>query len=102
MVLEVVVLDVKRGQGPAFEAAFQQAAPIVARAPGYRSHELQKCIERPDRYVLLIRWDTLEAHTLGFRGSPDYQEWKRHLHHFYDPFPAVEHYQPVAAGAAQA
>lgn len=78
-----------------FEAAFRQASPIIASMKGYLSHELQHCIEVPNRYVLLVRWETLEDHTIGFRQSAEYQEWKRLLHHFYDPFPTVEHYELV-------
>ena len=59
------------------------------------SHELQRCVERPGEYLLLVRWRTLEDHTAGFRGSPQYQDWKRLLHHFYDPFPVVSHYEAV-------
>jgi len=62
---------------------------------GYRSHELRRCIETTARYLLLVYWDRLEDHTIGFRGSPEYQEWKRLLHHYYDPFPLVEHYSAV-------
>jgi heme-degrading monooxygenase HmoA len=60
--------------------------------PGYVRHELQRCLETPDRFLLLVWWETLEAHTVGFRGSPQYQEWRKQLHHFYDPFPTVEHF----------
>ena len=95
MVLEVAMLDVKTGQNADFEAAFQQAAPLIASIPGYVSHELQLCIENPQRYILLVQWQTLEAHTVGFRQSAQYQEWKHLLHHFYDPFPTVEHYVAV-------
>jgi heme-degrading monooxygenase HmoA len=91
-VLEVAVLDVRRGDCEAFESAFAEAERIIASMAGYQCHELRRCIERKNRYLLLVWWDTLEAHTEGFRGSPQYQEWKRLLHHFYDPFPAVEHY----------
>ena len=95
MVLEVAILDVKTGQNEEFVAAFQQAAPLIASIPGYVSHELQKCLEQPQRYILLVQWQTLAAHTIGFRQSAQYQEWKRLLHHFYDPFPTVEHYVTV-------
>ena len=91
-VLEVAVLDVRPGQSPTFETAFATAHKIIASMPGYQRHELRRCIERADRWLLLVWWDTLDAHTEGFRGSPQYQEWKRLLHHFYDPFPVVEHY----------
>ena len=97
MILESAALEVTPGQTQAFEAAFRRAQRILAASPGYLSHELQRCIERPNRYLLLVRWRTLEDHTEGFRQSEPYQEWKRLLHHFYDPFPTVEHYEPVAS-----
>jgi heme-degrading monooxygenase HmoA len=95
MILESAVLDVKPGQTREFEAAFARAAPIISASRGYLSHELKRCIENPNRYLLLVRWRTLEDHTVGFRQSAPYQEWKKLLHHFYDPFPVVEHYAPV-------
>jgi heme-degrading monooxygenase HmoA len=95
MILEVAVLDIKPGLSAEFEAAFQVAKKIIAAMPGYISHELQKCLEKDDRYILLVRWQTLEDHTIGFRQSPQYQEWRVLLHHFYDPFPIVEHYETV-------
>ena len=99
MILEVAILDVRAGLEREFEAAFAQASPIVS-TPGYISHQLQRCIETSNRYVLLVNWKSLEAHTVGFRGSPEYQRWKQLLHHFYDPFPTVEHYALVAQSAA--
>ena len=72
-----------------------RSSPIAA-IPGYRGHELQRCIEHDQQYVLLVRWDSLEAHTVGFRQSPDYQQWRALLHHFYDPVPTVLHYHAVA------
>jgi heme-degrading monooxygenase HmoA len=101
MVLEVAVLNVRAGQAIAFETAFQQAAPLMMSTPGYIAHELQKCVETPHRYILLASWQTLEAHTTGFRQSAEYQEWKRLLHHFYDPFPTVEHFAPVVRYVAE-
>ena len=100
MILEVAVLNVRPGMAGAFEKAFHQASSIISAMPGYISHQLQRCIEAPNRYVLLVNWETVEAHTVGFRGSPEYQDWKRMLHHFYDPFPVVEHYESVLSGAA--
>ena len=96
MVLEVAVLDVVTGRGQAFEAAFREAQGILAASPGYVSHELLACVERRDRYLLLVRWETLEDHTHGFRRSPAYARWKALLHPFYDPFPEVQHYTPIA------
>ena len=95
MILEVAVLDVKVCQENEFEAAFEQAQKIISSMQGYLSHQLQKCIENPNRYILLVNWQTLEDHTIGFRESELYQEWKSLLHHFYEPFPEVEHYQSV-------
>lgn len=101
-ILEVALLTVRPGQEGAFEAAFAQAAPIIASMRGYLSHELQRCIERPNGYVLLVRWQTLEDHTVGFRGSAEYQRWRALLHHFYDPFPTVEHYALVHSNQHEA
>ena len=95
MTLEVAVLNVKAGQGATFEQAFGEAQAIIAAMPGYLSHQLQRCLECPNRYILLVNWNKLEDHTDGFRLSPQYQEWKSRLHHFYDPFPSVEHYACV-------
>lgn len=95
MILEVAVLDIKPGLAAEFETAFKTASAIIATMPGYVSHELQQCIETTNRYILLVRWQTLEAHTIGFRQSPQYQEWRSLLHHFYEPFPVVEHYAAV-------
>jgi heme-degrading monooxygenase HmoA len=95
MILEAAILQVLPGREAEFEAAFRQASPIIASMPGYQGHELQKCLEVTAKYLLLVRWDTLDDHTVGFRTSPEYQEWKRLLHHFYDPFPTVEHFEQV-------
>lgn len=95
MILEVAVLDVKKGLESDFELAFTQAREIIASMPGYISHDLKNCIEKPGRYLLLVNWETLEDHTVGFRGSDEYQVWRALLHHFYDPFPTVEHYRMV-------
>jgi heme-degrading monooxygenase HmoA len=95
VILEVAILNIRPGQRPSFEAAFREAAPIIASMPGYVGHELQQCLENPDQYILLVRWKTLEDHTVGFRGSPQYQQWKSLLHHFYDPFPTIKHYRLI-------
>jgi len=95
VVLEHAVLDVKHGEEGHFEAAFQRAQTIIAAMPGFRALRLERCIESPSRYPLLVEWERLEDHTEGFRGSVAYQEWRRLLHHFYEPFPVVEHYASV-------
>lgn len=93
MILEAARLDVVPGQEAAFEEAFGQAQRIISAMPGYVDHQLQRCVEAPSRYLLLVRWRRLEDHTEGFRQSTEYQQWKALLHHFYDPFPEVEHYR---------
>jgi heme-degrading monooxygenase HmoA len=95
VILEVAVLDVRAGQGADFERAFDEAQAIIASMPGYQRHELRRCLEAGSRYLLLVWWAALEDHTVGFRGSPEYQRWKALLHHFYEPFPTVEHYAPL-------
>ena len=97
MVLEHAVLTVRPGQEPDFERAFEEATAIIAASPGFGSLRLASCLERPGRYLLLVEWATLEAHTVGFRGSPAYEEWRRLLHHFYDPFPEVDHFVDLMA-----
>ena len=93
MILEAAILDVISGREKEFEKAFIEASPIIASMKGYISHQLQHCVEAPTRFLLLVQWETLEAHTVGFRGSAEYQEWRKLLHHFYDPFPVVQHYE---------
>lgn len=100
MILEVAPLQVKPGHEEEFEAAFLQAQRIIASMPGFVSHELQRCIERSGEYLLLVRWQRLEDHEIGFRQSAEYQEWKRLLHHFYDPFPVVSHYRTVPGASS--
>ncbi len=95
MILEVAILNTEPDRADAFERAFESAQRIIAASPGYQRHELRRCLEVAGRYLLLVWWDSLESHTEGFRGSPAYREWKAALHHFYDPFPTVEHYAPL-------
>lgn len=95
MILEAVILNIKPGLEQAFEVAFKQASSIISSMNGYISHELHRCIQVKGKYLLLVRWETLESHTVGFRGSAEYQEWKKLLHHFYEPFPTVEHFDQV-------
>lgn len=95
MILEAVFLQVRKGMETEFEEAFRAASKIISSMKGYISHELQCCIEVEGKYLLLVKWETLEDHTVGFRQSNEYQEWKKQLHHFYDPFPTVEHFEKV-------
>lgn len=93
MILEVATLNVKPGHEAAFEAAMRAARALIAATPGFVDISVQRCIERTSNYLLLVRWQKLEDHTIGFRQSERYQEWREALHHFYDPFPVVEHYE---------
>lgn len=95
MILEAAILNVKPGQESAFESAFVEAKPIIASMSGFISLELQHCLEEKSRYLLLVKWQKLEDHTVGFRQSSRYQQWKKLLHHFYEPFPAVQHYEKI-------
>jgi heme-degrading monooxygenase HmoA len=101
MVLEVAVLNILPGKEHKFEAAMQEAEPLIAKTPGFRSIEVRRCLETPNRYLLLVSWERLEDHTLGFRQSKRYEPWRKMLHHFYDPFPLVEHFgEPIELGNA--
>jgi heme-degrading monooxygenase HmoA len=95
MILESAILQIRKGQSAPFEQAFRVAQVIIASMPGYISHELQRCVEREGCYLLLVRWETLAAHEEGFRKSAQYRDWKNLLHHYYDPFPTVLHYESV-------
>jgi heme-degrading monooxygenase HmoA len=97
MVLEHAVLEVMPGQEAAFEKAFAMAKTVISAAVGFRSLRLSRCLEEPNRYLLLVEWERLEDHIIGFRGSTAYQEWRSLLHHFYDPFPTVDHYEDRVA-----
>jgi heme-degrading monooxygenase HmoA len=93
MILEAAVLNVRPGQEAAFEAAMRKARPLIEETPGFISISVRRCVETPNRYLLLVSWKTIEDHTIGFRQSKRYEEWRALLHHFYDPFPTVEHYE---------
>ena len=92
MILEVAVLNIKEGRSAKYEEVFVEASKIISSMKGYISHELKKCMEQEDKYLLLVHWETIEDHEIGFRQSVEYQDWKNLLHNFYDPFPTVEHY----------
>jgi heme-degrading monooxygenase HmoA len=92
MILEAALLQVRPGREAEFEAALVKARPLIAASPGFEGLNVRKCIEAPNRYLLLVSWQTLEDHTIGFRQSERYAPWRELLHHFYDPFPTVEHF----------
>jgi heme-degrading monooxygenase HmoA len=96
MILEVATLTVKPGSEAEFERALGEARSLIAATPGFERLELRRCVETPNRYLLLVHWAKLEDHTVGFRQGSNYAEWRRRLHHFYEQF-TVEHYdEPLA------
>lgn len=95
MTLEVAILNVKQGKSEQFELDFRKAEQYISSINGYIRHSLKKCIEIQDQYILLVEWTSVEAHEVGFRKSPQYQEWKNLLHNYYEPFPQVLHYENV-------
>jgi heme-degrading monooxygenase HmoA len=92
VIIESAILSIKPGQGPAFEAALKGALPLIEATPGFLGIEIWPCVEAADQYLLLVRWDKLEDHTVGFRSSDRFPKWREALHHFYDPMPVIRHY----------
>ena len=91
-ILERAIFAIKPGQADDFEKAFAQAAPLIRAAKGCRKADMHRGIENPDTFLLLVEWDTLEDHMVGFRESRAFEEWRAILGpHFASP-PAVEHY----------
>ncbi|MEZ4879158.1 MAG: antibiotic biosynthesis monooxygenase [Chitinophagales bacterium] len=95
MIVEVAILIVKAEQISQFEQDFAIAKPYISSIKGYIKHSLLKCIEQENKYILLVEWENLEDHTIGFRQSNQYLEWKKLLHHYYEPFPTVEYYEII-------
>jgi heme-degrading monooxygenase HmoA len=95
VITEHALLEVVEGRDDEFIEAMTRAKTIIAGSPGFVSLRVERCIERSRCFLLLVQWETLEDHTDGFRGSPAYEEWRAALHHFYDPFPVVEHFETI-------
>jgi heme-degrading monooxygenase HmoA len=95
MITEIASIEVKPGVESAFEAAVKNALPLFARARGCRGMELSRSIEHPSQYRLFVSWETLENHTVDFRGSPDFQEWRKLVGHYFAGAPQVEHVTQV-------
>lgn len=96
MILEHALLPVRPGGEMEFEAAFALARPLIEASAGFIRLTLERGIESPSNYLLLVEWESVEAHQVGFRESAAYQEWRTLLHHFYEPFPIVEHFTRVS------
>lgn len=92
MIVEVAILRVRPGAINDFESEFRKASPLLAGAPGYIEHELHKCVEAADKYMLLVKWESITDHMVGFRASESCRTWQALLHPYYASAPAVEHY----------
>lgn len=93
MITEVALIEIKPGQESEFEQVFPRAEQIISQAGGYLSHTLQRCIETPNRYLLLVQWTDVEAHTIGFRQSELFTKWRSIIGPFFAQAPVVEHYK---------
>lgn len=98
MIFEIAEMEVKLGQEAEFEANVAQAAPLFKRAKGCLGLELQRSIEKPSRYRLVVQWETVENHMVDFRGSSDFQEWRKLVGHCFVSPPVIEHTARVVAG----
>lgn len=95
MFLEVAQIEVKPGSEAAFEEGVSKAGPLFQRAKGCRGMQLQRSVEFPSRYRLIVTWETVDNHMVDFRGSEDFQEWRRLVGDFFATPPAVEHTHQV-------
>lgn len=95
MIVEVAILNVIEDQTDHFERDFATASQFISAMKGYLGHTLRRCLEQRNKYLLLVNWESVEDHEPGFRQSKEYLEWKKLLHHYYQPFPTVEHYELV-------
>ena len=93
MILEAAVFNIKEGTKDDFENSFQQAQLVISQANGYLCHQLHNCLENKNKYLLLVKWQTLEDHMEGFRKSELFQQWRSIIGPYFDSPPAVEHYE---------
>jgi heme-degrading monooxygenase HmoA len=100
MIVELAQLSIAPGRELEFEGVFRTAVAAAAGSPGYLAHELRRSIENPSRYMLRIEWATLEDHTVGFRGSPAFVQWRAQVGPFFAAPAVVEHFQPVTGEEA--
>ncbi|MDP3191019.1 antibiotic biosynthesis monooxygenase [Rhodoferax sp.] len=100
MILELADISIQPGQNAAFEEAIQRGLKtVIAHAAGFEGFKVNRGIESPQRYILQIFWTTLEDHTVGFRGSPAFAEWRAIVGPFFASPPVVEHFELVAKSA---
>jgi len=98
MFLEIAQIDVKPGLEAEFEANVKKATPLFKRAKGCKGMELQRSVEKPARYRLFVRWETVDNHTVDFRGSEDFKSWRALVGHCFATPPEVEHTRQVVSG----
>jgi quinol monooxygenase YgiN len=98
MITEIAQIEIKPGMEAEFEAGVKKAAPVFKRAKGCRAMELRRSVEKPARYRLFVAWESVENHTVDFRGSPDFQEWRGLVAHCFASPPEVEHVAQVLRG----
>jgi heme-degrading monooxygenase HmoA len=97
MILELADIRIAPGQQAAFDEAIQRGlATVISRAKGFQGFKVNKGIESPERYILQIFWDTLEDHTVAFRGGPLFAEWRAIVGPFFAAPPVVEHFELLA------
>ena len=96
MIMEFAQLTIRPGTETQFEAAFPEAIRVLGASRGYLSYELRRSIETPSRYALIVQWQTLEDHTVGFRGSPAFTQWRAQIGPFFESAPVVEHFRSIA------
>ena len=97
MILEAAVILIKDGTREPFEAAYVQASSVIASAAGYISHQLQRSVDTPNRYLLLVQWRTRADHMVGFRESSLFTQWRALLGPYFEVAPAVDHLESVTA-----
>ncbi|MBE0626239.1 MAG: antibiotic biosynthesis monooxygenase [Burkholderiales bacterium] len=100
MILEIADIRVKPGTQAQFEAAIDKGVKeVIQKAKGFKGYKVNKAIESPERYVLMVFWQTLENHTVDFRQSPAFQEWRALVGPYFAGPPAVEHFELVSKSA---
>jgi heme-degrading monooxygenase HmoA len=98
VITEIALFDLQPGKENEFEAGVKAAMPLFRRAKGLKEFRVHRSIEKPSRYRLIIKWETFENHTIDFRGSEDYQEFRKLVSHCYAAPPDVEHVREITGG----
>ena len=100
MILEVADIRIQPGQQAAFDEAIRRGlTTVISRAKGFKGWKVNKGVESPERYLLMIFWDTLEDHTVAFRGGPLFAEWRAIVGPFFASPPVVEHFTLLGKSA---